>query len=406
MGKEDDEMRILLEDMAQELSKLYKDGSSLRIRTKRSPELARAEEALARAVESTAVMTNAPAGVVSALRKMNAAVKSVSKALRSRRVVVTSDNDGSETKEKRSGEAKGSSGGVKAAEEWALLESKTNVLYENLAGLMRASGLHVPQVRNFKLTRSLYHVTNALAMVGLAELCWSTQDLFIISTACFSAAWIMEVLKQKSDLVKRTMFRMLGFLTRDGEQHTINSATWYMSGMFILALSFKENKLPCCLGSLALGVGDPAAALIGSKFGQIKIFGKKTLEGTSAFFVVNFLFNLLYLSLFYQLGSLQDSLALAAVGAVTGAVVELYCPTDLGLDDNLVVPVATAYIVWAFVEVTQLATPYVDGGVAPVPWLGISGSLPPEGPGIFSGLAPGIYTLPIWTAILPASATP
>merc|ERR550537_473087 len=103
----------------------------------------------------------------------------------------------------------------------------------------------------------------------------------------------MEVLKQKSDLVKRTMFRMLGFLTRDGEQHTINSATWYMSGMFILALSFKENKLPCCLGSLALGVGDPAAALIGSKFGQIKIFGKKTLEGTSAFFVVNFLFNLL-----------------------------------------------------------------------------------------------------------------
>ena len=102
MGKEDDEMRILLEDMAQELSKLYKDGSSLRIRTKRSPELARAEEALARAVESTAVMTNAPAGVVSALRKMNAAVKSVSKALRSRRVVVTSDNDGSETKEKRS----------------------------------------------------------------------------------------------------------------------------------------------------------------------------------------------------------------------------------------------------------------------------------------------------------------
>ena len=146
--------------------------------------------------------------------------------------------------------------------------------------------------------------------------------------------------------------------------------------------------------------------LRGSKFGQIKIFGKKTLEGTSAFFVVNFLFNLLYLSLFYQLGSLQDSLALAAVGAVTGAVVELYCPTDLGLDDNLVVPVVTAYIVWAFVEVTQLATPYVDGGVAPVPWLGISGSLPPEGPGIFSGLAPGIYTLPIWTAILPASATP
>ena len=62
--------------------------------------------------------------------------------------------------------------------------------------------------------------------------------------------------------------------------------------------------------------------------------------------------------------------------------------------------------VWAFVEATQLATPYVDGGVAPVPLLGISGSLPPKGPGIFSGLAPGIYTLPIWTAILPASATP
>ena len=173
-----------------------------------------------------------------------------------------------------------------------------------------------------------------------------------------------------------------------------------MSGMFILALSFKGNKLPCCLGALALGVGDPAAAFVGSKYGQLKIYGKKTLEGTAAFFLVNLAFNLAYMTCLYDV-AFASSLALCAAAALAGAVVELYCPAHLGVDDNLLVPVLTAYAAWAFVSATGLETPYApDGTVPALPALGVTGELPPPPPGIFAGVLPWVYDLPIWDAIL------
>jgi dolichol kinase len=451
MGSADGEMKVLLEDMAQKLSKLYKDGSKVRIRSKRSPNLSSVTGAVARAVESTAVMTTAPAGVPQALKAMSAALKEVSKTLgrsdafsssssssssssRSSRRNSTDrasngvggggggsegddgddDGEGDEGSSSSSSSSSGGGGrgggsggggggiglgGRSKSEEWALLEMRTSASYEHLAGLMRAGGLHVPQVRNFKLTRSLYHVSSALTMVASAELCWSTKDLFIISSCCFCAAWTTEVLKQQSDFVKRQLFKVLGFLTRDGEQHTVNSATWFMSGMLILALSFKGNKLPCCLGSLALGVGDPAAAFVGSKFGQVKIYGKKTLEGTAAFFLVNVAFNVAYMALLYAV-SFGDALALCAVAALAGALAELYCPAHLGVDDNLVVPVVTAYAAWAYVEFSGLATPYAPAGVTPLPLLGVTGLLPPPPPGIFVGVLPWLYDLPIWDYLL------
>ena len=218
-------MRDLLEDMAQELSKLYKDGSKVRIRCKRSPNLSSVGRAVDRAVESTAVMATAPPGVPQALKSLSASLKGVAKTLGAQ---PSGGRRGSRGGGGGGGGGSGGgsgSGGRSTRDEWALLEERTKAPYEHLAGLMRAGGLHVPQVRNFKLTRSLYHVSSSLTMVALAELCWSTKDLFIISSSCCAAAWTTEFLKQQSDFVKRQLFKVLGFLTRDGEQHTVNSAT-------------------------------------------------------------------------------------------------------------------------------------------------------------------------------------
>lgn len=51
----------------------------------------------------------------------------------------------------------------------------------------------------------------------------------------------------------------------------VNSATWYLTSLFLLSMLF--GKLPSCMGALALGVGDPAAALVGSTLGSIKLYG-------------------------------------------------------------------------------------------------------------------------------------
>lgn len=127
-------------------------------------------------------------------------------------------------------------------------------------------------------------------------------------------------------------------------------------------------KVASCIGTLSLGVGDPAAAYFGSKvgravcialdalgllllpacppppphfpkplsfckFGSIRIFGKKTLEGTAAFFLSSFLASLTYVQLHYALPPAQAAI-LAGAGSLVGAVAELYCTW---VDDNLFV---------------------------------------------------------------------
>ena len=355
-----------LEDAAASCGKLFKDGSSYRGRQLK-PDLTDVTAAVERAMESKGEPLD-----VAVLE----ALKAVSARLRVLRQTLNSTTG--------------------AKEHWRTVEAQLKKPYEHMAGLMRSRGMRVPQVRSFQLIRSLYHVSSAILMVVQAELLWSTKDLFIISFGSSCFAWGMEVAKQKSEMVKSVMFKLLGPISRDGEQHSVNSATWFMSAMFILTASFKGNKLPCCLGALALGVGDPAAAFVGSKFGQVRIYGKKTLEGTAAFFLVNLAFNLAYVTCLYDV-AFASSLALCAAAAFTGAIVELYCPAHLGVDDNLLVPVATAYAAWAFAALRGLETPYLAGGLEV---LGVSAALPPPPPGIFGAILPWIYELGMWEWVL------
>lgn len=277
------------------------------------------------------------------------------------------------------------------------------------------------KVRNFKLARSLYHAASSLMVVSASELLWTSADLVLISAALCAGVWAMEVLKSRSDAFKRVMFKLLGAISRDGEQHNVNSATWYMSSLFLLSLTF--SKLPSCMGALALGVGDPAAALVGSKLGHVRLYGKKTLEGSAAFAIVSFAFFVGYMQLIYKVAgcmgrraggkrlvagyqgasgkglracgplrftrairtrSIRSAgltarpvhglpwqmpweavLQLSAVGSLCGAVAELYCPVTV--DDNLFVPVATAACVTLFLAARGDALGLPGGHVECVP---------------------------------------
>lgn len=92
------------------------------------------------------------------------------------------------------------------------------------------------------------------------------------------------------------------------------------------------------LGIIFLGFGDTAAAVVGSKYGKIKVYHSKTLEGCLA----GFLAMLLSLALIFvvlaqfstiPIASLKSEL-LPGLGAIAaGSVSELYLRND-----NLTVP--------------------------------------------------------------------
>ena len=87
---------------------------------------------------------------------------------------------------------------------------------------------------------------------------------------------------------------------------------------------------------MVLGLGDPAAAIVGRRFGRTPVGDGRTLEGTLAFVAVGFVAAASTLLILGHPGPIG---VLAVAGAVGGAVGEIL---SRRIDDNLMIPVLSA----------------------------------------------------------------
>ncbi len=123
-----------------------------------------------------------------------------------------------------------------------------------------------------------------------------------------------------SNLIKR----IFGAMLRDHENADLSGASYILSGAAFTIAAFSKPVALAALGFIILG--DIAAALVGRKYGRIKI-GDKTLEGSLTFFGVCILVALLVPDLSFVIG---------IIGALIATFIEAL---TLPLDDNLIVPV-------------------------------------------------------------------
>jgi len=94
-------------------------------------------------------------------------------------------------------------------------------------------------LRRFKRLRTAYHVTSGLTIVGMVKY---TQFHFegegyafrfwLALVAC-GMSWCAEFLKHRVPWFKRIMKRTLGPIAHESEFHTVNSATWFMTGLVV-----------------------------------------------------------------------------------------------------------------------------------------------------------------------------
>lgn len=319
--------RSTLENVVKQFGHDLKAGANLRVRRKNLPDIAGLTSMVSEILEGEALASLEPE-ILAALKNLLSALKLSASDLNARSQSLTGPS-----------------------QYWDIFEEIVVCKFDELTSLMRTRGYRVSQVRNFKLARSAFHATNAIMVVLCTNSVWDEDLRFRIAASFFVGSWLMELLKQKSDTFKRAVFWLMGGIVRDGEQNLINSATWFMTALFIMCVSFP--LVASSIGTLALGLGDPAAALFGTKFGTTKIYRKKTLEGCGGFFLVSFLGMACYL---YLLNALTPSniALLSTTGAFTGAVAELYCSV---IDDNLLVPVATASVVTIVMQVREISLP-------------------------------------------------
>lgn len=172
----------------------------------------------------------------------------------------------------------------------------------------------------------------AIALIRLLP----SRGWLVAAAAAFGlAAWTMELMRRRSEDVNDALMRFFGPVAHAEERHKVNSSTWYITALVLLASLAPPYAAE--IGVLVLAVADPAAGLLGRRFGRVRLHNGRSLEGTLAFFGVGAAASFAWLSLAPLPTSTK--LALAAVGAGAGALVEL---GSKRIDDNFSIPVVVS----------------------------------------------------------------
>ena len=172
-------------------------------------------------------------------------------------------------------------------------------------------------------------------LVGGSCVAWI---VYTLSPQAASARWLFgsaltvafaaDLLRLRSEALNRLFFRTFSALLCPREVGRL-SLTWFLLGVFLL-LWFPGDTL-AVPSILVLTFADPAAGVVGRLWGRHPV-GKGTLEGAAAFFITAVAVLVPFVGVW---AALPVAAVVAAAEVLPGR-----------LDDNLVIPVATAACLW------------------------------------------------------------
>jgi len=224
---------------------------------------------------------------------------------------------------------------------WRAAHRQLQMAYQNLAEGLRTYEVHVPALRPTNYLRNVFHAAGGLSAVVLVEFVLAPDTMLWAALGFFIYAWSMELLRRRVPRINDWLMGLYGRVAHPHEWHRINSATWFTTALLLLALT--GRPMLCAMACAVLGLADPAAALVGRRFGRTKLVNGRSLQGTTAFFIVAFI-----VSLAIAMGLHGFALGIAAVAAAgaaaVSALVELF---SRRVDDNLTIPLAAAAGAWA-----------------------------------------------------------
>lgn len=192
--------------------------------------------------------------------------------------------------------------------------------------------------------RNVFHLANALTGVFLYHFFLTKELALGIMITILIVFMTLDVSRRLSakwneKLLSLPLFR---HMVRPREWQQTPSSCYYAAGLIFSLIFFP--KVAVELGVLVLGFGDPAASIIGKRIRSRKLYGEKSLAGSTAFFTVSLLASFLYLGFFYSsYYSIGAILALTSVAALAGMLGELF---SRYIDDNFTIVVTASLGVW------------------------------------------------------------
>lgn len=223
---------------------------------------------------------------------------------------------------------------------WVDYRSAVAPAYEALVVALKAEGERVQSLRPTNYRRSLGHALSGLFVLAIIELV-PVRYLLIPSACAFALVWLTEGTRKISPRWNARVMRLFSPIAHPYEINTINSGTWYVTALFALALL--QNQMAAAVAVVTLALADPAAALIGRKFGTVPLVNGRSLQGTATFFLVGAVASLVILSVFHGNVSAAQALCICLAASFAGAIAELF---SARVDDNLSIPVVVGAVAY------------------------------------------------------------
>lgn len=219
-------------------------------------------------------------------------------------------------------------------EAWADLKAQLRVAYASFAQALHDEQVEVPELRPANYTRSVFHMGSAVLCLALV-VTLPSDVLPWVAGAFAVTGWTMETTRRFSPLANRILMALFRPIAHEQERNRINSATWYVTALLLLSLT--GSALLAVIGVAVLGFADPIAGLIGRRWGRIRLVNGRSLEGTTAFFVVATASALGAMTLVEPVLSTGTTWLVATAAALSGALAELF---SRRVDDNFSIPMA------------------------------------------------------------------
>ncbi|MBI4665873.1 MAG: hypothetical protein HY751_05605 [Nitrospinae bacterium] len=174
--------------------------------------------------------------------------------------------------------------------------------------------------------RKLFHALAASIIPALYHLEVLPRGVIVAAVTLLAVLWIwVDSARLKLPRFNTWVMARFSFLMKKKEAHSVSGVSYLLGGTAIALLLFPPAVAVSTLFFIALG--DPAAAVIGKRFGTIKLLHGRSLQGSLAMLAV-----CLVVARF--IGGFAWPVSIA--GALVATLAELYSGR---IDDNLMVPI-------------------------------------------------------------------
>lgn len=189
--------------------------------------------------------------------------------------------------------------------------------------------------KDLHLQRKLFHMTGIMVSYLLInylseQSCWA---LYLFVGVPFM---LWDFARLRVPQFNKTTLKYFSKVLRDTEKNNLSGTTFFILSLGITFFLFPKSVV--LLAVLFLAIGDPVASFFGLLYGQDKIVGNKSLQGSLAAFV--FCSVIAYFFFSTKSIMLDHIILVSFLSGLIGAVSELFPVARL--DDNFTLPLMSS----------------------------------------------------------------